>query len=122
MAARNHWGAEMSNEKHEFSHSEEPPTERRSGERITSVYRPALIETEHFAGFCLVRNLSPGGMMGSVYAEFAEDQPVTVTLPAADVVPGRISWSKDGKIGIRFDEQINVEQVLRTISEKDHAA
>ena len=108
----------MTSEKHEFSHQHEPPVERRSSERISSVYRPVLIETEEFAGFCLVKNLSPGGMMGFVYAQFALNQPVTVQFHPDHVVSGTISWSKDGRIGIQFDEEIDVEKILRKLADK----
>ena len=35
--------------------------ERRSEERTATVFRPILIETDQFAGFCVLRNLSPSG-------------------------------------------------------------
>lgn len=108
----------MSNERHEFASGGKPVTERRASERITSIYRPVLIETEDFSGFCLVRNLSPGGMMGLAYAEFAAGQPITLRLPSDSTVKGKVIWSTEGKIGINFDEEIDVEQTLRELSEK----
>jgi len=109
----------MSNERHEFSHGENSFAERRSSERVTSVYRPVLIETEDFVGFCLVRNLSPGGLMGSAFAEFTEGQPISVMLNSDLTVSGAVTWSKDGKIGIHFDQEIVVDQVLQRLSEKN---
>lgn len=108
----------MSKERHEFASDGKPVTERRASERITSVYRPVLIEAEDFAGFCLVRNLSAGGMMGLAYAEFAEGQPITVRLPSDTAIHGTVTWSTEGKIGINFDEQIDVHQMLQELSEK----
>ena len=92
---------------------------RRAGNRTTAVYRPALIETEDFAGFCLIRNISPGGMMGSVYAEFAADQPVRIQFHPAYTIAGTIAWSRDKRIGIRFDMEIDVSQVLHELGSKE---
>lgn len=89
--------------------------ERRAGNRTTAVYRPVLIEMEEFAGFCLIRNLSPGGLMGVVYAQFAAGQPITVQFHPDHVVTGMIAWAKEQRIGVRFDEEIDVARVLRTL-------
>jgi PilZ domain len=108
----------MISKNHKLSGQSEPSLDRRSSERISSVYRPVLLETEEFAGFCLVRNLSPGGMMGSVYTQFAENQPVTVQFHPDHVISATISWSKEGQIGIQFDEEINVADMLRKLADK----
>lgn len=90
--------------------------ERRAEDRTTAVYRPVLVETEEFAGFCLVKNLSPGGLMGVVYAQFAAEQPVTIQFHPLHVVSGMIVWSREGKIGVRFHEKIDVAAVLRNLA------
>jgi translation initiation factor IF-1 len=92
--------------------------DRRVDDRVTSVYRPVLIETEQFAGFCLVKNLSAGGMMGVVYARLAADQPVTVHFHPDHVVTGTIAWTLDDRIGVAFDEKIDVEEVLHDLASK----
>jgi len=88
------------------------PVERRADERTATVFRPVLIETEEFAGFCLVRNLSPDGMMGKVYTHFAKDTPVTIQFNPDLLVPGAVIWSEDGQVGVRFEEIIDVTTVL----------
>ncbi len=95
-----------------------PAGDRRAAERTTSVYRPVLIETAEFGGFCLVRNLSPGGMMGVVYTQFGAEQPVTVQFHPDHVVTGVIVWSKEGRIGIRFNTRIDVDAVLQNLASK----
>jgi hypothetical protein len=97
----------------------EENSDRRIGNRTTSIYRPALIETEDFAGFCLIRNISPGGVMGSVYADFAAEQPVRVQFHPEYTITGAIAWSKDKRIGIRFDAEIDVDQVLRDLGSRE---
>ena len=91
---------------------------RRSSQRISLVYRPVLLETDGFAGFCLVRNLSCDGMMGSVYTQFAKGQQVTVQFNPDHVIEAHISWSKDGNVGIQFDEEIDVADLLRRLADK----
>jgi len=88
------------------------PEEQRSSERMAAVFRPALIEMEQFAGFCLVRNLSPNGMKGKVYTRFAENTPITVHFNAEMQVFGEIVWSKDGQVGVNFHEMIDVQAIL----------
>ena len=90
--------------------------ERRSDERTTTVYRPVVILVEGFAGFCLVRNLSPEGMMGMVYTSFAEGSPISIQFHSAFTVPGTVVWSSDAKVGIRFDDRIDVPAVLHLLS------
>jgi hypothetical protein len=92
--------------------------DRRAEGRTTAVYRPVLIETDEFGGFCLVKNLSPGGMMGVAYAQFAADQPVTIQFHPEHVVSGVIVWSQGDRIGARFDEPIDVEAVLHNLASK----
>jgi len=101
--------------------TKEEEDDRRAGNRTTSIYRPALIETEDFAGFCLIRNISPGGMMGSVYADFPAEQPVRVQFHPEYMIAGAIAWSQDKRIGIRFDAEIDVDQVLRELGSKEIA-
>lgn len=89
--------------------------ERRAGNRTTAVYRPVLIEIDQFTGFCLLRNISPGGLMGVVYADFSAEQPVTVQFHADHVVKGMVAWAREQRIGVRFDQEIDVAQVLRRL-------
>jgi hypothetical protein len=92
--------------------SDRESVERRAGERTATVFRPVLIEADEFAGFCLVRNLSPNGMMGKVYAQFAVDTRVMVQFNPDLVISGAVIWASDGQIGVRFDEIIDVPAVL----------
>ena len=108
----------MLNEELEPSCGDRLSVERRADERTTTVFRPVLIETEEFAGFCLVRNLSPNGMMGKVYTQFAENTPVTVQFNSDLVVAGAIMWSANGQVGIEFGEYIDVPIVLADLAKR----
>ena len=97
---------------------DEPGGERRSEGRIATVFRPILIETEQFAGFCLLRNLSPNGMRGQVYTSFGEGLPITVQFGPDQIVQGTVIWCKDEYVGVRFDEPVDVERVLSDLGRK----
>lgn len=93
--------------------------ERRSETRGATVFRPVLIETEDFAGFCLVRNLSPHGMRAKVYTSFAADQPLVVRFASNTIVQGRLIWCDGEHIGVGFEQGIDVTEVLETLSRKE---
>jgi hypothetical protein len=102
------------------SQIEETNVDRRSEERVATIYRPVLIETAEFAGFCLVRNLSSTGMMGQVYTSLAVGTPIEVDIDGEIPVPGQVAWSRDDKIGISFDIQVEVGDVLKRLSHRSH--
>ena len=92
------------------------PDERRSEGRTATVFRPVLFETDQFAGFCLVRNLSPNGMRGRVYTSFVEGLTITVQFSPEQIVEGTVIWCENEHVGVRFDEPIDVAQVLADLS------
>lgn len=100
------------------STADEPRGERRSEGRIATVFRPILIETEQFAGFCLLRNLSPSGMRGQVYTSCEEGLPIAVQFSPDQIVQGTLIWCKDEHVGVQFDEPVNVERVLSDLGRK----
>lgn len=89
--------------------------DRRAASRTTSIYRPVIIEVGDFAGFCLVRNISPMGMLGTVYAEFAANQPIAIDFSPQHHVEGAIVWSRNDQIGVQFSQEIDVLQILREL-------
>jgi len=91
-------------------------TENRGEPRTTMVYRPLLVEGEQFVGFCLAKNISSAGMMGRFYTDCSEGAPVTVHFNDFLAIPGSIVWSKDGKIGVKFDEPIDVADILAQLA------
>jgi len=91
------------------------PGEQRGENRTSTVFRPVLIEAEDFAGFCLVRNISPSGLMGEVYTSIAPDTSALLHFAPSTAFQGKIKWCKNGQVGIEFDELIDVSQVLSVI-------
>jgi hypothetical protein len=93
--------------------------ERRADGRAATVFRPVLIETEEFAGFCLVRNLSQNGLMGVVYTQFAAGLPVSVQFNQDLIVPSTVIWSEHGRVGVQFDAPIEVPAVLDSLAKRE---
>jgi hypothetical protein len=77
-----------------------------------------LIETDSFAGFCLVRNLSPHGMRAKVYTAFSANEPLTLRFNSHVAVAGRLVWCDADHIGVKFDRAIDVSQVLSTLGSR----
>jgi hypothetical protein len=78
-----------------------------------------LIETDDFAGFCLVRNLSPRGLRAKVYTTFAPGQAITAQFNSDELVRGTLIWCEDNHIGIKFNQAVDVAQVLANLAQKD---
>ena len=92
------------------------PGERRGEDRTkTTVYRPILFATRSIAGFCLLRNLSAGGMMGAVYTNLDPGEQVMIEFHPEYVAAGTVAWSFDEKVGVRFDQEIDVSHTLAVL-------
>ena len=89
--------------------------ERRFAARGTAVLSPVLIQSSEFTGYCLVSDLSAEGMKARAYAAFSREQPVCVHFTSQALVEGRLVWSESGRLGVRFDDRIDVAKVLASI-------
>lgn len=88
---------------------------RRSEPRAATVFRPVLIETDDFAYFCLVRNLSSRGMKSTVYTAFPPGTSLTVRFGSETAVDGTLAWCKGDHIGVSFKQPVNVDELLASI-------
>lgn len=89
--------------------------DRRAEPRTASVYRPVIIETDGYTGFCLIRNLSDRGLQGVIYADLSEGEPINVQFATGLEVSGQIAWTRDRHIGVSFDIAINTTEVLEDL-------
>ncbi len=98
----------------EISFQPEVPTmDRRTDDRSKiSVYRSAMLRWDGYEALCLIRNISPGGLMGKLHTSLPPDEPVTVEIRSGNHIAGRVAWSADGMVGVQFDEKIDVLEVL----------
>jgi hypothetical protein len=90
--------------------------DRRCVGRVTTLFRPALIETEDFVGFCLVKNLSPTGMMAKIYTQLREGERIGVQFCHDITAYGSVIWSNTQDIGVTFDQDIDVPNILASIN------
>jgi hypothetical protein len=95
-----------------------PSSERRRDNRYMSVYRVATLRTSRFCGLCLIRNISGGGLMGTVHKVLPVSAAVAVEIEADNPIAGRIVWTKDTLIGVKFDAPIDVLQILHCSTEQ----
>jgi hypothetical protein len=88
--------------------------ERRSHDRPTALMRVGALHRRTGKVFCLIKNISPDGVMAHPYGSFEPGEPVQVEIKEGQLLPGRVIWSKESAIGIRFDEPIDVRAALAT--------
>lgn len=92
---------------------EVPVMDRRSDDRSKiSVYRSATLRWSGFEALCLIRNISPGGLMGKLHTSLPPGQAVRVEIRSGNEIAGRVAWCADGMVGVQFDERIDVLEVL----------
>lgn len=89
--------------------------DRRAQARTATVFKPVLMETDDFAGFCLIRNLSGTGLMGHAFADFPVNVLVTIHL-GLHTVKGTLVWCSEGRIGVQFDQIIDVNRTLAQLA------
>lgn len=100
-----------------YSLSDSPPapeagSDRRDGERLTTLYRVGSILVEKRRELCLIKNISAGGMMIRLYCTMAEGTAVTVELKSGQPIFGKINWIRDHHAGVTFDQPIDVIDIL----------
>jgi hypothetical protein len=97
----------------EISFQPEAPSDRRGDDRSKiSVYRSAMLRWREFEVLCLIRNISPGGLMGKIHLDLPRGESVTVEIRSGRRIAGHIAWSRDGMAGVQFDDRIDVLEVL----------
>ncbi|WP_162184736.1 PilZ domain-containing protein [Sphingomonas hengshuiensis] len=88
-------------------------SERRADQRSKlTVFRSAILHWDGIQGLCLIRNLSPGGMMAKVGTAIPVETRVVVEMRSGHMLAGRVAWTHEGRIGVQFDARIDVGEVL----------
>ncbi|MDP9415503.1 MAG: PilZ domain-containing protein [Pseudomonadota bacterium] len=86
--------------------------ERRGGARHTALLRVGVIETDAGKEFCLIRNISSGGLAARVYSEMPVGSRATIELRTGQQVTGTLAWGRGADFGLEFDVPIDVAEVL----------
>jgi hypothetical protein len=107
----------LSTESHQetiFSFSERTPLpgERRRDPRHLTILRVGALVGPNGRELCLIRNISAGGLMAHVYSHHALGETVEVELKGNQPIHGRVVWGEASNIGVQFDAQIDVAEML----------
>jgi hypothetical protein len=97
-----------------YSLSTAPPArpDRRSGSRQLSLLRVGVLIIGGRRELCLVRNISPGGMMVRCYSPIPEGSRISVELKHGDPVSGAVRWADEMVLGVAFDRPIDMLALL----------
>ena len=88
--------------------------ERRRGARHLTLMRVGLIHCREGKEFCLIRNLSSGGLMAQTYRRSRPGEEVHVELTTGHILVGDVVWARGLDIGVQFRGSIDVSSVLST--------
>lgn len=92
--------------------------DQRAESRTATVFRPVVITAAESVTLALVRNLSPQGMRAKVCTSSTTGGPITVQFGSDELIDGAIVWCEGDHIGVKFDQVIDVAQVLKNLSKK----
>ncbi|MBO9713477.1 PilZ domain-containing protein [Sphingomonas sp.] len=90
-----------------------PPRAERT---VTTLLLGRLVRPGHVDTPCRIRNMSATGMLIEVRTALRENDRITVEVRGACPLNGRIAWTNDGRAGVQFDDMIDVEGLLHSIS------
>jgi len=92
------------------------PARADQARRLTTL-RVGIITISGRRQLCLIRNVSAGGLRAHVYSALAPGQRVSVELKTDQQTGGTVSWVDGGTVGVSFDEEIDVEDLLAAPNE-----
>ena len=87
------------------------PSERRSEDRVAPMFRVAKLEGPSGEQLIRVRNVSAGGLMAEAGQPVTVGDVVSVEL-SSQKIPGAIVWIREGTIGVKFDQNIDLGELL----------
>ena len=87
------------------------PSERRSEDRVAPMFRVAKLEGPSGEQLIRVRNVSAGGLMAEAGQSVTVGDVVSVEL-SSQKIPGSIVWIREGTIGVKFDQDIDLGELL----------
>lgn len=107
-------GDEFAAESTNFSLSTEVPrpSDRRTDERLQAILPLAKLVSEQGEDLCRIKNISAGGLMAETVMPQAIGREVYVEMNSDQRIPGRIVWARDGAVGVRFDQNVDLRELL----------
>lgn len=91
--------------------------DRRSSKRTIALFRPGLVQTSEYQSFCLIRNISPTGLMAIIHAPLERGAAVSIRISEAELIVGQVAWQKGDQTGIEFANEIDVEALLSRVGQ-----
>lgn len=89
---------------------------RRSDRQVVTVRWVAKMTGDRGQELCLIRNISTGGVMANIYSPHEVGEEISLEIRSGQQLAGEIVWMSDGCIGVRFRQQIDVEEMLKSAS------
>lgn len=80
--------------------------------RVTTILLIGKLLSGRGEALCRIRNLSSGGLMAEIHAPLEVDDAVQIELKAGNRLAGRVRWTREGRMGVAFDETVEVGSVL----------
>ena len=93
--------------------ADEPEFDRRDDSRNIAVLRVGRLQTDDGDQLCVVRNISPGGLMFECLHPPAVGAEVMVEWRTDKQMPGTVRWVKGSSAGIQFPRSVDVERMLK---------
>lgn len=87
------------------------PTERRTDERVLPMLRIAKLKCGNSEQLVRVRNVSAGGLMAEASQSVTVGDVASIEL-SSQRIPGSIVWVRDGTVGIKFDQNLDLGELL----------
>ncbi|HLL59830.1 MAG TPA: PilZ domain-containing protein [Allosphingosinicella sp.] len=88
------------------------PSERRTEERLQTILPVAKLVTEALEALCRIKNISVGGLMAEVTAPVSVGTELYIEMNPDQRIPGRVVWARDGAIGVKFDQDVDLRELL----------
>lgn len=88
------------------------PADRRVEQRVLALLPLAKLVLDHGQDLCRVRNISAGGMMAETTTSHPVGQKVRIEFSSHQQLPGEVVWTRDTSCGIKFDQDIDLRELL----------
>ena len=96
--------------------------DRRGGDRYRTVWRIAKVTRDGDVGLWRVRNMSDRGMMLAADVPVEVGEKLEIALSDAVVVRGKVVWAEGGRLGVEFDREVDVADVLKQLAAEQRAS
>ena len=86
--------------------------DRRLAPRVATIMRVGILHSARGNDLCIVRNISSGGALIDSLSDHRAGEEVVVELKNGARIAGTVAWTGEGKFGIRFEQVVDLAQIL----------